>query len=232
MPRQLGRWSFAEILYCGSCTSLNPAGTANFAASMGADEKDAISVVDSISTVAVGGACWSAVAESSSAGGGACCCCFLRPKPPNPKPPNLLAIAAEADCCATSPAVGICGSGPLGGSGASLAAGRGSPFAVAPRRPVSGPLRSSCCRRGCAWEQRQSMRKLVHGLPGKLPLSRPETPPRNNRPSLAGPSPGSVPSAPLRQSPPALRRSPPAPRPAHVSGGMNISRLCNSADRT
>jgi hypothetical protein len=26
----------------------------------------------------------------------------------------LLAIAAEADCCATSPAVGICGSGPLG----------------------------------------------------------------------------------------------------------------------
>ena len=63
--------------------------------------------------------------------------CFLCPNPPNPpipKPPSLLAIAEDADCCATSPAEGGGGADGVGGRGASLAAGRGSPFAVAPMR--------------------------------------------------------------------------------------------------
>src|SRR6185437_8104444 len=105
---------------------------ANFPESIGDDENPDISVFDSISTVAVGVCC--VVLEVSSAGGGACAC-FLCPKPPNPpipKPPNLLAIALDADCCATSFAEGISGPDGLGGRGASLAAGSGSPLAVAP----------------------------------------------------------------------------------------------------
>jgi hypothetical protein len=46
----------------------------------------------------------------------------------------LLAIADEADCCATSPAVGITGPAGGGGRGASDAAGNGCPSVVIPIR--------------------------------------------------------------------------------------------------
>ena len=107
---------------------MNPAGAANFPESISADENPDISAFDSINTVAVGVCCVVFALSSAGGGGGACFLCLKPPKPPISKPPNLLAIIEDADCSATSYAEGI--------SGPALAAGSGSPLAVAPMRII------------------------------------------------------------------------------------------------
>src|SRR5258708_39159847 len=94
-----------------------PAGTLKRDDSTGADEKPVVCVVDSMSTLCAGVAGWP---DAGCSGGGSF---FFLPKLPNP--PSLLAIAEDALCLATSPALGI--TGPFeAGKGASYAAGSGS----------------------------------------------------------------------------------------------------------
>src|SRR5260370_22162029 len=88
-------------------------------------EKFPICVFVSIKTLDVG--CVAAVAGAGSAGGGSA---FFFPNPPKPKLFSLLLIADEADCFATSPALGIAGPAGRGGRGASDAACSGAPSIV------------------------------------------------------------------------------------------------------
>ena len=89
-----------------------------------------------------------------SAGGGSAF--FLCPNPPSPNGSEL-AIAEEADCCATSPALGIGGFASDGGSGASEAAGRGFPSVVIPIRMT--------CRTGVPFSLDILLRHVRHSLP-------------------------------------------------------------------
>src|SRR5690349_22826428 len=70
---------------------------------------------------------------SAGCGGAVFAGFFLCPNPPMLNPPSALATADVAVCCATSPADGIAGLFDAG-SGASEAAGNGSPLAVVPIR--------------------------------------------------------------------------------------------------
>ncbi len=110
------------------CTNLNPGGIAKFA-SFTVREKPPICVFVSINTLDVG--CAAAVAGAGSARGGSA---FFFPQPPKPNPFSLLLIADEADCFATSPALGIAGPVGGGGKGASEAAGNGVLSVVIPIR--------------------------------------------------------------------------------------------------